>query len=177
MLTFWTATDAVLAAKCQLMYPTMWLNSLIEHILPRPGQYCILRRAPPLFWLAHTRVVQARQSPAYFNIVDVSYVQTRWYDSTPPPLGPQTHNSFPCRHIPTGQGLKRRSSLAASNEGAKALEQAYKQQFAAAQSLAKNYQLQPASQKQQCAGGSNRCPGPGLGLPLIRHHLCGVRAE
>lgn len=52
----------------------------------------------------------------------------------------------------TGQGLKRRSSLAASNEGAKALEAAYRQQFSAAQSLAKNYKAQSSSEKAKCSG-------------------------
>jgi hypothetical protein len=54
--------------------------------------------------------------------------------------------------LSAGQGLKRRSSLAASNEGAKALEQAYRQQFSAAQKLAAAYKSQSASQKASCSG-------------------------
>jgi len=57
-----------------------------------------------------------------------------------------------CPLTPTGQGLKRRSSLAASNEGAKALEQAYQRQFAASQNVVKNYKAQTATEKARCAG-------------------------
>jgi hypothetical protein len=75
-----------------------------------------------------------------------------------------TNTPPPTPSPPAGQGLKRRSSLAASNEGAKALEQAYRQQFSSAQKLAAAYKSQSASQKASCSGEAVRGGGEGLVL-------------
>jgi len=58
--------------------------------------------------------------------------------------------------IAAGQGLKRRSSLAASNDGARALEAAYQRQYAASQNVVKNYRAQTATEKARCAGGKGK---------------------
>lgn len=47
--------------------------------------------------------------------------------------------------------------MAASNEGAKALEQAYQRQFAASQNVVKNYKAQTATEKARCAGRGCAC--------------------